>query len=312
KESSMGNIYGEKGRGKTLFLHSLAHAITSDTEFGPWPVHNNVPCAIIDGELVMEEIFDRIKDITPTFESKHPLMLISNAYRVYQGKKPINLLDSMMQDWLLEKFLKYGIKVAFFDNLSCLAPGIDENAKKDYDPINQFRIKLKHNGIANDLVHHLGKTEKQRGTSGRDDNVDTIMILKKIPGYTPDMGARFNIEFDKARVKNDDLHLIREIEASYVKDPVGENVWAWDTKIIKNEKQYKRNLEFAKIAQFITDGITDQKVIANRLGCVQSTVSKKMSGMVFEGYLIKEGEVYSLTISGEDLREAFPSRSILK
>lgn len=305
KEATLLNIYGEKGRGKSLFIHSLVHAITSETEFGPWSIENNVPCAIVDGELDLEDLRDRFHDLTPDFDTKHPIMMISNAHRVLTGKPPINLLDQNMQNWLLAKFLKYNMKVVFFDNLSCLAPGIDENGKKEYDPINQFRLNLKHHGIANNLVHHLGKTEKQRGTSGRDDNVDTIMILKKVPGYSADMGARFNVEFDKARVRPEFLHLVRTIEAHNIKDPVGEPVWVWDTNTIKNDKQYNRNLEFAKIAQFVSDGITDQRVIAAHLGCVQSTISKKFKTMEDRGLLVKENDEYKLTESGENLRDDF-------
>jgi hypothetical protein len=303
KEASQVNIYGEKGRGKSLFIHSLAHAITSETEFGPWPIVNNVPCAIIDGELDLEDLRDRFIDITPNLDTKHLIMIISNAQRVLASKPIINLLDPHIQGWLLAQFLKFNIKVVFFDNLSCLAPGLDENAKRDYDPINQFRLNLKHHGIANNLIHHLGKTEKQRGTSGRDDNVDTIMMLKKLPGWSADQGAVFNIEFEKARVKNDYLHLIRPMEARYMKDPAGENVWVFSADIM-TEKRLKADLGFVRLAECLKAG-KSQEDMAKIFNKDQTAISRWLKTMYDAGHLDKTGKgghtKYILNGSGESL-----------
>lgn len=303
KEAGVINIYGEKGRGKSLLIHSLAHAITSEAEFGPWPIHTNVPCAIVDGELDFEDLRDRFLDITPDLSTKHPIMVISNAQRVLASKPIINLSDPNMQGWLLAQFLKFNIKVVFFDNLSCLAPGIDENAKRDFDPINQFRLNLKHHGIANNLIHHLGKTEKQRGTSGRDDNVDTIMMLKKLPGWSADQGAVFNIEFEKARVKNDYLHLIRPMEARYMKDAVGENVWAFSADIM-TEKRRKVDLGFVKLAECLKAG-KSQEDMAQIFNKDQTAISRWLKTMFDAGHLDKTGKgghtKYILNESGESL-----------
>jgi len=49
------------------------------------------------------------------------------------------------------------------------------------------------------FVHHEGKGGAQRGTSAREDVLDTIMHLIRPKDYQPQEGARFEIHFEKYR-----------------------------------------------------------------------------------------------------------------
>ena len=49
------------------------------------------------------------------------------------------------------------------------------------------------------LVHHAGKGGSQRGTSRREDVLDTIINLKHPEDYSPEEGARFEVHLEKAR-----------------------------------------------------------------------------------------------------------------
>ena len=55
------------------------------------------------------------------------------------------------------------------------------------------------------MLHHMNKTGGQRGTSGREDNLDISILLEKPSDYVPEDGARFVVNFTKARVGNKDL-----------------------------------------------------------------------------------------------------------
>ena len=48
-------------------------------------------------------------------------------------------------------------------------------------------------------MHHAGKGGAQRGTSRREDVLDTVISLKRPTDYTAEQGARFEIHFEKAR-----------------------------------------------------------------------------------------------------------------
>jgi putative DNA primase/helicase len=98
------------------------------------------------------------------------------------------------------------------DNNSVLFPGLDENAKKDWDPINTWLLDLKKSGVSSLYFHHQGKSGDQRGTTGHIDNIDTEIKLSLPKDYKTDDGCRFNLHFKKKRVAGDYLHLIQDQE----------------------------------------------------------------------------------------------------
>ncbi len=52
------------------------------------------------------------------------------------------------------------------------------------------------------MGHHAGKSGKQRGTSGREDALDTVLALACPPEYKPEDGCHFHLRFEKARGAN--------------------------------------------------------------------------------------------------------------
>ena len=49
------------------------------------------------------------------------------------------------------------------------------------------------------FVHHSGKNGQQRGTSAREDVLDTVIALRRPSDYEPKQGARFEVYYEKAR-----------------------------------------------------------------------------------------------------------------
>ncbi len=49
------------------------------------------------------------------------------------------------------------------------------------------------------FVHHAGKGGQQRGTSRREDVLDSVISLKRPEDYRATEGARFEVHFEKAR-----------------------------------------------------------------------------------------------------------------
>jgi putative DNA primase/helicase len=60
-------------------------------------------------------------------------------------------------------------------------------------------LRLRRKGIAVLLIHHAGVNGRQRGTSRREDALDTVIALRRPANYAPGEGARFEIHLEKAR-----------------------------------------------------------------------------------------------------------------
>jgi putative DNA primase/helicase len=64
-------------------------------------------------------------------------------------------------------------------------------------------LSLRRRGISVMLVHHACTNGRQRGTSRREDALDTVIALRRPKDYSPEQGARFEIHFEKLRNRVD-------------------------------------------------------------------------------------------------------------
>jgi putative DNA primase/helicase len=60
-------------------------------------------------------------------------------------------------------------------------------------------LRLRRQGLSVLLIHHAGVNGRQRGTSRREDALDTVIALRRPQDYSPEQGARFEIHFEKLR-----------------------------------------------------------------------------------------------------------------
>jgi hypothetical protein len=75
------------------------------------------------------------------------------------------------------------------------------------------------------FIHHAGKGGNQRGTSRREDILDTVIALRRPTQYTPDQGAVFEIHFEKSRgIYGED---VEPIEASLIEAEDGSLTWSY-------------------------------------------------------------------------------------
>jgi len=92
-----------------------------------------------------------------------------------------------------------GVDLVIFDNLSTLCTNGSESASDAWVPIQNWLLKLRRQGVAVVLVHHAGTNCRQRGTSRREDALDTVIALRRPEDYSPGQGARFEVHFEKLR-----------------------------------------------------------------------------------------------------------------
>jgi putative DNA primase/helicase len=71
------------------------------------------------------------------------------------------------------------VDLLVLDNLSCLAAVIRDNDAESWGPIQEWLLGLRRRGISLLIVHHAGKGGQQRGTSRREDVLDTSISLRR-------------------------------------------------------------------------------------------------------------------------------------
>ena len=171
------------------------------------------------------------------------------------------------------------------DNLASLAPGIDENSKQEFDPVNQWFLELRAAGITTIFLHHANKDGGQRGTSGREDALDISLLLERPKNYSQDQGARFVAKFEKARIRHKDLHLIGDTEFSMETAEDGSYIWTFGSL----KKQAK-----AEVVRMLDEGLTGKDIAAG-LGITAARVSQIRREALKDGLISDAGK---LTQSG--------------
>jgi putative DNA primase/helicase len=152
----------------------------------------------VDGEMPLTAVRDRLAAIVGGVDAKPPspdhFVLLAADY--HRDGLP-NIGDDEGQERLLPHLA--GVELVIFDNLSTLASGIRENEADDWAPIQRFILRLRRRGIGVLLIHHAGRNGQARGTSKREDILDTVIALRRPDDYDPAHGASFEIHFEKSR-----------------------------------------------------------------------------------------------------------------
>jgi len=280
KEDSINLIYGWRGFGKTWLGLSILKAVSSGEPFGPWRVEKPVPCLFLDGEMPAADILERIESLNLRQGNKQPLFIYSDALANQNGIPRAHLAHDSWRQTMKRILVTRKVKLWIIDNLASLASGLDENKKQDWDPINQWLLELRFAGIATIMLHHVNKDGGQRGTSAREDNLDTSIMLKKPSDYTPEDGARFIVHFAKHRIRTAELTLIADTEFKLIENP-GEHVWTHSN--VRQER--KRD-----VLRFLDEGM-EQKSICENLDLSKGYVSKIISKAKKDKLLSKKGKL---------------------
>ncbi len=290
-EASITLVAGEDGSGKSMFCMGITDALAKGQHFHPWENRAGGPikCFYFEGEMHPYDFQARLIQMD-TNENFHVYSVGSN----HSDSNPFsrgNLTEPAYRQALAIKIIQEGYKFVVIDNLASLAPGINENTKADYDPINQWLLSLRHAGVTIFLVHHLGKGGEQRGTSAREDNVDNIIYIKKPQRHGAQDGCKFDLSFDKfrGRVDADSRDLVRNRTFWYRQNDQGQYVWHRSESILEDSAGVLRDL---------VEGNISLREIGERNGISQSTVTRRKQEFIEQGYMREDR---TLTERGEQL-----------
>jgi putative DNA primase/helicase len=131
-----------------------------------------------------------------------------------------------------------GIDLLILDNLSALCRYGKENEGESWLPVQGWALSLRRRGMAVVFVHHAGKSGTQRGTSRREDLLDTIITLKRSSDYSPEQGLRCEVHFEKTRAIIGDA--AKPVEVQLETGSGGQAVWTTrDLEDIKQRRAFE-------------------------------------------------------------------------
>jgi putative DNA primase/helicase len=199
-ERSLAMLYAPRGVGKSWLSLSIGLAVAGGASLLRWSAPRQRNVLYVDGEMPLVSLQERLKAISLGIGNSIP----NDGFRILaadQIENGINLcgeegqrsLDPLLPD----------VDLLIMDNLSTLCTTGSESASDAWMPMQNWLLKLRRQGIAVLLVHHAGTNGRQRGTSRREDALDTVIALRRPEDYSPEQGARFEVHFEKLRNRVD-------------------------------------------------------------------------------------------------------------
>ena len=264
-------LYAPREIGKTHVALWVAYTIAcGGTMFNnKWQCEKPRKVLFVDGEMPASTLQMRLSNIVASSEKE--LEDVDNLKIITPDHQELGIPDLSTlsgQEWL-EPHLK-GINLLILDNLSALCRSGRENESESWNPLQDWLLKLRRKGISVLFVHHAGKGGNQRGTSKKEDILDTVIVLRKPNDYDQREGARFEVHYEKARGFYGEE--ARPFEA-WLKEEDGKRTW---------QVQEIEQLQLNRLIDLHKDGLK-QREIAQELGLGLGTVNRWIKIVKEEG-----------------------------
>jgi len=263
-EQGLVMIHAPRGIGKTHVSLMIAYAVATGGQMfhGKWASDKSNKVLFVDGEMplaVMQERLAKIVNSTEAEAMKDDNLLIITPDIQDKGISDLSTLEGQQ---VVEEHLK-NVKLLILDNHSSLCRRGRENEGESWIPLQEWFLTLRRRGISVLLIHHSNKTGGQRGTSRKEDLLDTIITLRKPDSYDPREGARFEVHYEKAR------GFYGEEAAPFeacLREENGKFIW---------QVQKIENVQMDKIITLHNEKLT-QREIAEELGLSLATVNRRI------------------------------------
>lgn len=273
-------LFAARGIGKTHFALAISYAVATGGKFLAWGADQPRKVLYLDGELPGTVMQQRLLTHIPQKEPQ------PGYFRVFTPD--LMSIDDVMPDLattegqsVINSMVETDTALIVLDNLSAWARGSrSENDAESWLPLASWILSLRRQGIAVLIVHHAAKGGQQRGTSKKEDLLDCVIKLSRPIDYDPKQGARFEMEFTKARNLHGDA--AEGLEVILNEDSDGCASWSWTT---LEGSTYQRVIDLAN------EGLS-QSDIARELEVNRSTVNRHYRKAQEAGMINRKGAAF--------------------
>ena len=270
-EKGLVMIHAFRGIGKTLFALMVGYAVACGGSFLGFEAQRPRRVLYIDGEMPANAMQRRLAAVIAGFgpEPPEPAYFRLLSADVTDGGLP----DLGAAEGQAEIDAAIGdAELVIVDNLSALLRCGKENEAESWLPVQSWALAHRRAGRSILFIHHAGKGGLQRGTSRREDVLDTVIGLRRPADYRAEQGARFEVHFEKARgLIGDDA---RSFEARYEEHDLAA-LWT-RTEIA--------DAELTRVVDALRDGMSIREA-AEELGLPKGKVERLKKRAVEQGIL---------------------------
>ena len=199
QERAIAMLYAPRGLGKTYVAMTLALGVAAGTSVLGFKIDTPHTVVYVDGEMAASDFKERAINLCfglginsdAVFDN---LFILSGDL---QPKALPNLGVASGQNQI--NALLQQADLVILDNLSVLSAFGRENEAESWTYMQQWLLKLKLGGKSILVIDHSGKNQDNRGTSKKQDIMDTVVSLTKPDSYKQSDGARFILTYNKSR-----------------------------------------------------------------------------------------------------------------
>ncbi|MDD2966254.1 MAG: AAA family ATPase [Desulfovibrionaceae bacterium] len=263
----IGIMYAPRGIGKTFAALSVAVAVASGGAVFNWRAPMPKRTLYVDGEMPATSMQSRLSALVSGMSV--PPHTLKNMALITPDLQPCPMpdLSTAHGQALLEPFLK-DVDMVVLDNIATLCRTGKENESQSWQTMQAWLLDLRRRGITVLLIHHAGKSGDQRGTSAREDIMDTVISLRRPREYSMAEGARFEVHLTKARgILGDDA---KPFEANLVTEG---NALRWQIKELED-------VELEELKRLLSEGYSVRdcaEEMGKSKGAIQR-LKKKLDG----------------------------------
>ncbi|MDL2259634.1 AAA family ATPase [Deltaproteobacteria bacterium OttesenSCG-928-K17] len=197
-EQGLIQLYAPRGLGKTYVALGMGLAVASGRKLFNWDGRRPRRILYIDGEMPARAMQERLGKLVKALNlSDEALSNFSLLTPDIQSRSMPNLATPDGQE-AIEPYLK-DVDLLVIDNIATLCRAGRENDTESWLPVQGWLLDLRRRGLSVLIVHHAGKNGDQRGTSAKEDIMDTVINLRRPKDYQTEEGARFEVHLTKAR-----------------------------------------------------------------------------------------------------------------
>ena len=177
-------IYSPRGVGKTLLGLSVGYAVASGDKFLEWSAPEPRSVLYVDGEMTAAEMQHRLAAIVAGFKRE----AAPNYFRMLSADVTERGLPDLATPEGQRMFDDAigDAELTTLDNISTLCRSGKENEAESWQSVQDWMLGHRRAGRSILFDHHAGKGGGQRGTSKREDVLDSVIALRRPSDYRPE------------------------------------------------------------------------------------------------------------------------------